>query len=104
MTLPDAPGPAVPRSAVSGAAVPATADAGDTTELDSIILSCAQTEWQRVTMLIAATVDATKAQALDVKAQTIASRIYALTDAKQLDSKGNIRRWRTSEIRISKKV
>ena len=68
-------------------------------ELDTVILSCAKPEWQRVTMLIAATVDATKAQQLEIPAQTIAGRIYALTEAKQLEAKGNIRRWRTSEIR-----
>ena len=68
-------------------------------DLDTVILECAKPEWQRVTMLIAATVDVMKAQALEINAQTIAGRIYALTDAKQLEAKGNIRRWRTSEIR-----
>lgn len=72
-----------------------------TIDLDRLILSCAKPEWQRVTMLIAATVDATKAQSVDVAAQTIAGRIYALTEAKELEAKGNIRRWRTSEIRRS---
>ena len=71
------------------------------TDLDRLILSCAKPEWQRVTMLIAATVDATKAQSIDITAQTIAGRIYALTEAKELEAKGNIRRWRTSEIRRS---
>ena len=71
------------------------------TDLDRLILSCAKPEWQRVTMLIAATVDATKAQSIDTTAQTIAGRIYALTEAKELEAKGNIRRWRTSEIRRS---
>ena len=75
------------------------AEAEPTLELDTVILTCAKPEWQRVTMLIAATVDATKAQALEVSAQTIASRIYALAEAKQLEAKGNIRRWRSSEIR-----
>jgi Protein of unknown function len=67
--------------------------------LDAVILDCAQTSWQKVTMLIAATVDATKAKDVDVTAQTIAGHIYALTEAGQLEAKGNIRRWRTSEIR-----
>ena len=71
------------------------------THLDTVILDCAKPEWQRVTMLIAATVDVMKAQELDINAQTIAGRIYALTEAKALEAKGNIRRWRTSEIRRS---
>ncbi len=67
--------------------------------LDAVILNCAQPDWQKVTMLIAATVDATKAQAVDVTAQTIAGHIYALAEAGALEAKGNIRRWRSSEIR-----
>lgn len=81
--------------------VTTTDDSSASNELDTVILACARPEWQRVTMLIAATVDATKAQSLEISAQTIAGRIYALTEAKQLESKGNIRRWRTSEIRRS---
>jgi hypothetical protein len=68
-------------------------------DLDSLILGCATQEWQKVTMLIAATVDATKAQAVEVTAQTIAGHIYALAESGKLEGKGNIRRWRTSEIR-----
>jgi Protein of unknown function len=68
-------------------------------ELDSLILACASQDWQRVTMLIAATFDASRANALDASAQTIAGRIYALTDAHQLEAKGNVRRWRSGEIR-----
>jgi hypothetical protein len=77
-----------------------TPDLPDTAiDLDTVILTCATPEWQKVTMLIAATVDATKAQAVDVTAQTIAGHIYALAESGKLEGKGNIRRWRTSEIR-----
>jgi len=71
-------------------------------DLDSVILNCATPEWQKVTMLIAATVDATKAQSVEVSAQTIAGHIYSLTEAGKLEGKGNIRRWRTSAIRRGK--
>ena len=50
--------------------------------------------------VIARATDAAKAQALDVPAQAIAQRIYALTDNKRLVVQGNVRRWRAGEVRL----
>lgn len=72
-------------------------------DLDAMILRCATEDWQKVAMVIAKSFDAGKDKALEVTAHLIAERIYALADAKKLESKGNIRRWRTSEVRRCEK-
>ena len=68
--------------------------------LDTIILAAADGEWRKVALVIARATDAAKAQALDVPAQAIAQRIYALTDNKRLVVQGNVRRWRAGEVRL----
>lgn len=66
-----------------------------------MILSCADGEWRKVAMLIARTTDAARAQSIESTTQAIAERIYALTEAHRLEVKGNVRRWRTTEIRLA---
>ena len=68
--------------------------------LDTLILAAADGEWRKVALVIARATDAAKAQALDVPAQAIAQRIYALTDNKRLVVQGNVRRWRAGEVRL----
>ncbi len=77
-----------------GSASP-TADA----DLDPMILACADEEWRKVAMLIARITNAARAAALEIDSQAIASRIYALAEANLLEVKGNVRRWRSAEIR-----
>ena len=70
-------------------------------ELDAVILSCGTPEWCKVAMLIARTTDAARAASIDAPAQMIASRIYALVADRRLQSQGNVRRWRASEVRLA---
>jgi hypothetical protein len=67
--------------------------------LDLVILGVLDGEWHKVAIIIARATDAAKAGALDVSAQAIAQRIYALVDNKAIESQGNVRRWRAGEIR-----
>ena len=68
--------------------------------IDAVILSAVDGEWRKVALVVARATDAAKAQALDVPAQAIAQRIYALTDNKRLVVQGNVRRWRAGEVRL----
>jgi hypothetical protein len=70
------------------------------TTLDALIVASATGEWMKVAMLIFRTIDASKAQAIDAAPQAIAARIYALVADGRLEAQGNIRRWRTSEVRV----
>lgn len=67
--------------------------------LDALILASATSEWCKVAMLIARVTDAARAEAIETTAQTIASRIYAMTSDNRLDVQGNVRRWRAAEVR-----
>ncbi len=67
--------------------------------LDALILECAEGEWRKVAMLIARATDAARALPLDVTAQGIATRIYAMTSDHRLEVQGNVRRWRAAEVR-----
>ncbi|MBS0241503.1 MAG: hypothetical protein JSS20_04950 [Proteobacteria bacterium] len=69
--------------------------------LDRIVLAAAEAEWRKTAMLIARVVDAAKAQSLEATGQQIAARIYALVEAGRLEAKGNVRRWRASEVRMA---
>ncbi len=92
--------PAGKRPVVLTASTPVPARAAHP-RLDAVILSCADAEWRKVAMLIARTTDAAREQSIDATTQSIAERIYALTDAHRLEVKGNVRRWRTTEIRLA---
>ena len=68
--------------------------------LTELILSCADNEWCKVAMLISRATDAARAQAIVATAQEIAAGVYALAADHRLDVKGNVRRWRASEVRL----
>jgi hypothetical protein len=72
----------------------------DDVTIDALILSVASAEWCRVAILIARTMDAAKAQGLDLASSAVVARIYALAERKALATQGNIRRWRAGEVRL----
>jgi hypothetical protein len=63
--------------------------------LDSL-LSCASERWQKVARIIASVSDRADA---DTNFDTIAVRIRALVNEDQLEAKGDVSRWRYSEVR-----
>lgn len=71
----------------------------DPDALDALILASADADWCKVAVFIAKVVDAAKAQGAETSGQAVAQRVYALVEAGTLESKGNVRRWRASEVR-----
>jgi hypothetical protein len=67
--------------------------------LDALVLSVADAEWHKVARFIAIVVDAAKAQCLETNGQDVARRIYALVETGRLEARGNVRRWRSGEVR-----
>ena len=51
-------------------------------------------------MLIARATDAARAQSIAVSTQDIAAAIYALAGDNALIVTGNVRRWRSAEVRL----
>jgi hypothetical protein len=72
----------------------------DDAAVDALILSVATSDWCKVAILIARSVDAAKAQGIDLPSSTIVARIYVLADSKALATQGNVRRWRACEVRL----
>ncbi len=80
--------------------LPVAIDPNIVEALDQAILSVLDGDWHKVAIVIARVTDTAKTQALDVSAQAIAQRIYALADDKRLEVQGNVRRWRAGEVRL----
>jgi hypothetical protein len=68
--------------------------------LTAIVLASATEEPCKVALLIARATDAARAQSIEASAQDIAAAIYALAADKGLDVTGNVRRWRSAEVRL----
>jgi hypothetical protein len=67
--------------------------------LDMLVIEAADAEWRKVAVFIAKVVDAAKARGIDTSGQTVARRIYALVETGRLAARGNVRRWRSGEVR-----
>ncbi len=69
-------------------------------DLDKIILSVASSEWQKTAIIISKVFDAPAFTDKKPEAQIIAEHIYVLIDNGKLTVKGNMRRWRDSNVRL----
>jgi hypothetical protein len=71
----------------------------DQLKLDEIIVSCATAKWCKIALLISQVTEAAKAVSFDVGPQSIAARVYVLADIGKLLVQGNVRRWRSGEVK-----
>jgi hypothetical protein len=71
----------------------------DAALIDAVILASAPVAWSKIAVVIARATDLAKERDIVVTPRQIAARIYALTDAGKLAVQGNVRRWRTGEVR-----
>ena len=70
-------------------------------DIDAAILSVASDKWQKVAMIIAKV--APPRESSDSDYDQVAERIIALVDNGQLESAGDVTRWRHSEVRLKKR-
>jgi hypothetical protein len=68
--------------------------------IDKLVLAAAGNEWVKTAVLISKVFDAPALKGIDGLGQIVAERIYILVDHGRLEAKGNMRRWRDSEIRL----
>lgn len=75
-----------------------------TSEIDKAILSVSHPSWRKVAMIIgkAARVEGVGVPDDEAGHKIIASRIEALVALGRLTAQGNLKRWRFSEVRLSK--
>jgi len=72
----------------------------DKSKLDEMILATAKPRWQKIAMIIAKLMNKPEFQLLEDPAEYIAERIYFLVQTKKLESQGDIKNWRHSEVRL----
>ncbi len=68
--------------------------------LDEMILSVASKEWQKTTMIISSVFEKPDFDKEKYSAQNVAERLYILVNNRKLESEGNMRRWRESNVRL----
>jgi hypothetical protein len=68
-------------------------------DLDTIIFSVLTSQLQKTAMVIAKAAKHCDERALPVSAETIGARIQALVEANRIESAGDLRKWRYSEVR-----
>lgn len=72
-------------------------------QIDTILLATTPTDFIKTAVLIAQSYDACVADgipATDTLAKDIAERLYILVDNGRIEAKGNMRRWRDSEVKL----
>jgi hypothetical protein len=68
--------------------------------LDTIIFSVLTSRLQKTAMVIAKATKRCDERALPVSAEIIGARIQALVEAGRIESAGDLRKWRYSEVRL----
>jgi hypothetical protein len=69
-------------------------------DLDTIIFSALTSRLQKTAMVIAQATKRCDESALPVSAEIIYARIQALAEADRIESAGDLRKWRYSEVRL----
>src|SRR5438067_1179910 len=69
-------------------------------DIDSIIFSTLTVRWQKTAMVVVKTLTECERVQLPVSAEMLGARIQALAQANRLDSQGDLRKWRFSEVRL----
>ena len=71
-------------------------------DLDSIIFSALKPQWRKTAMIIAMALKDCEKLALPVGAEVLGVRIKALADVDRIESRGDLRKWRHSEVRLKR--
>ena len=74
-----------------------------TADIDQLLLSFCERRWLKVARIAGDTLDAVEARGIELDgtvADQIDARMAVLVESGQLEAKGNIKRWRYSEVRL----
>ncbi len=72
-------------------------------DLDALIISMMSNDWQKTSMVISKVFEDPAFKDDENLAQKVAQRIYIMVDSGKLESLGNMRRWRSSDVRLPQK-
>ena len=68
-------------------------------QVDQIIFSVMFTQWRKMARMVGDALARCKEVGLPISGEVVAARIQALVEADRLESQGDLRRWRHSEVR-----
>jgi uncharacterized protein DUF3658 len=69
-------------------------------DIDAVIFSALKTQWRKTARIIIDTLKECERLQLPVSAEMLGVRIQALDEANKLESQGDLRKWRFSEVRL----
>ncbi len=69
-------------------------------KIDEMIIATAKPHWQKVAMIIAKLMREPDISLFENPDKIIAERSYYLVETEKLESQGNIKNWRRSEVRL----
>jgi Protein of unknown function len=70
-------------------------------DLDLLLLSFCDRRWLKVARIIGKTFEALESQNVPISADQADARLAVLVESGQLEAKGDIKRWRYSEVRLA---
>jgi Protein of unknown function len=70
------------------------------TEIDEVVFSVVTPRWQKIAMIVGKAAERDRTLALAINAETFGARVVALAEAGRIEAKGDIRKWRFSEVRL----
>lgn len=69
-------------------------------KIDELLKAAATKKWTKTAVLISKVFESEGFADLGLSGQDVAARLYILIDNGQLEAKGNMRRWRDSEVKL----
>ena len=70
------------------------------TELDEAILATTERNWRKMAYIVGTIVEHFKRRATQLDAEIAAARIQELAKRGRIESQGDLRKWRFSEVRL----
>jgi hypothetical protein len=69
-------------------------------DIDAILLSCLKPQWRKMAMIVGNATKRSQELALPIGAEIFVARLCALAEAGRIESQGDLRKWRHSEVRL----
>jgi len=69
-------------------------------DVDKLIFAALKENWRKVAMIVGNVFQACKTRSIPLSDEAIAARIQELAENGQIESQGNLTKWRYSEVRL----
>jgi Protein of unknown function len=69
-------------------------------DIDAIIVSVMKPHWRKVAMVVVMALDRCRELGLQISGEALAARIQVLAESERIETIGDLRKWRFSEVRL----